>query len=124
MTDERGLTRREVLAALAAGGAAALGVGALLRARDGSSDDDLPAEAAGALKALGTAVRAAHPDLLDDPAAVADLDVDDVGADPLGALTAARPRIEADYAEGAVLDVQGWVLSRTECVIAAIAAPA
>lgn len=126
MTDDAGLTRRQALALLAGGGVAALGVGALVRSRDDDPTGDDPAappvDAADALVALGAAVLAAHPTLLADPVAIDGIDPAEVQADPVAALVAARDRIEADYADGTVLDVQGWVLSRTECAIAALAA--
>lgn len=124
MTDDAGLTRRQALALLAGGGVAALGVGALVRSRDDDPTGDDPAappvDAADAL-ALGAAVLAAHPTLLADPVAIDGIDPAEVQADPVAALVA-RDRIEADYADGTVLDVQGWVLSRTECAVAALAA--
>jgi hypothetical protein len=61
---------------------------------------------------LVAAVRSSHPDL----AAALDDDLD-----PGHVKDAVRHRIELDFASGAVVTVDGWVISLTEARIAALA---
>lgn len=122
MSAEEALTRRQVLVLLGAGGALALGgVTALVASRDGEDGTVPDVELEPALLALGQAVLATHPTLLAEPDAlgggVTPSQVADRPGDALGALL---ERIREDHAEGRILDVDGWVLSRTECVLAAL----
>ncbi|MDZ7676291.1 MAG: hypothetical protein U5K30_14635 [Acidimicrobiales bacterium] len=71
-------------------------------------------EATPGLVAIGTRYRELHPD--DDPA--------DAGADlPAGDLAdALRAQVRADFDAGRTVDVDGWVLARTEARVAALLA--
>lgn len=131
MTHEAGVTRRQALGLLGVGGAAALlGVGAVLAGRDDGPEPDrepavAPIPLLEALVVLGTAVRATHPGLADEADEVIgpDLTAEGVREDPARALGSRRDQIAADYAAGEVLDVDGWILSRTECALAALVVP-
>lgn len=110
------LSRRTVLALLAGSG-----VGVLVGCSGGGGADDAAldldercAEVDRALRGLaiiGVRYRELHPD--DDPvAALGDLpDVDQLGR--------LAERVTADFAAGDVVDVDGWILARTEARAAA-----
>jgi hypothetical protein len=120
------ISRRTALGILG-GAAVALGAGglALLRRDGGDGDGDAPVEAPGladGLRAIGARYVALHPDDA-DPAALASAlgtSREDLVAAPGEALRARRATIEAEHAVGEIVDVDGWVLARTECRIAAL----
>lgn len=121
-----GLHRRTVLGLFAGTGLALL-VGC---SDDGSSAEALVCDAVGSgaapgatadvpagLVAIGTRYRELFPD--DDPSAVGDGLPDD---DPAAGLAALSDRVRADFESGDVVDVDGWVLARTEARAAAVLA--
>lgn len=117
MSTEEGLTRRQVLVLLGAGGALALGGLTAVGDGDGAPAEELDL----ALRALGEAVLVRHPTLLGDGGALGGaVAPDEVVARPAEALRALQGRVRDDHGEGRVLDVDGWVLSRTECYLAAL----
>jgi len=130
------ITRRQLL--IGAGGVMALTTtGALgLVACGGDEEPATPADATrpdvDGLDAIGVAYVAVTPDEdrrdavlaalgLDAPAD-ADTVVDDAALDPTTLLAARATSIRSDYATGEVVELDGWVLSRTEARIAALAA--
>jgi hypothetical protein len=76
-----------------------------------------------AVTRLGEAYRQSHPAEQDSGVLVAAIDsaltpvlggAVDASADPLQVIAALRRVVRAEYARGAVVQVQGWVLSATE----------
>lgn len=114
------LLSRRTLLGLLAGSAAGLLVGC---SDDGSPEEARVCDAVGAggeevpegLVVIGTRYRELHPD--DDPSVIgADLPPDD----PAAGLAALAQRVRADFAAGDTVDVDGWVLARTEARAAAV----
>lgn len=110
------LGRRTLLGLLAGSGLGLL-VGSC--SDGGPSSQELVCGAVGdvppGLVTIGTRYRELHPD--DDPAIVGDgLSADD----PSGSLASLRRRVQSDFESGDVVDVDGWVLARTEARAAAL----
>jgi hypothetical protein len=113
------VSRRTVLGLLAGSG-----IGLLVGCGSGPSADEracgavqasIP-EAPAGLVAIGARYRQLFPD--DDLTAVGR----DLPEEPGAALAALSERVRADFAAGDTVDVDGWVLSRTEARAAAIVA--
>lgn len=126
------MSRRQVLGLLA-GGAVALGAGGIVVLQRDADEGPAPADPAGlrdALVTIGARYLALHP----EDAALADLlaalggdggpdaDADGIVAAPGAALRARQAAIADEHATGDTADVDGWVLARTECRVAAVVA--
>ncbi len=120
-------TRRLVLAALLGGSAlVAAGIGVARVA--GDSDDggtaseptDVPADAA--LAALGQRYLREVPDERDEAVLLAALPAlgGSVPSDPAAQLAALREQIAADYAADEMVELDGWLITRTEGRAAAL----
>jgi hypothetical protein len=122
------MSRRQALGLLA-GGAVALGAGGLAMLR---RDDEEPAPTdpeglRDALVTIGARYLVLHPADAARADIVAALGTDDAGADeivaaPGAALRARQDAIAAEHAAADTADVDGWVLARSECRIAALVA--
>jgi hypothetical protein len=126
VSGRRGLSRRQALGLLA-GGAVALGAGGVTLLRREGDDGPAPTDPEGlrdALVTIGARYLALHP----EDAALADLlaalgdSADDLVAAPGAALRARQDAIAAEHVDGVTVDLDGWVLARTECRIAAVVA--
>jgi hypothetical protein len=123
---ERGVSRRTVLLGL--GGAAtaafvAVAAGVTLADRDDSSDDaggDRTTEES--VVRVGEAYRAAYPD--EDDQSLLERELPDLdgarGAELDARLRLLDERVRQDFADGDVVLVDGWLLSRTEARAAAL----
>lgn len=114
------ITRRSLLGLLAGSG-----LGLLVGCSSGPSEQEracaavtatFPQAPAG-LVVIGTRYQELYPD--DDPSQVGlDLPEDD----PDAAVAALRDRVRADFDAGEIVDVDGWVLARSEARAAAVLA--
>lgn len=119
---DEGITRRQALVAMAGGLAAAAATVAWAIQRDDSEPGPDPSAVRDALAVVGARALALHPSLAGSlPDGVSAAQARDA---PDTVLASLAGRIADDFAEGAVLDVDGWVLSRTECQLAAAVAVA
>jgi hypothetical protein len=120
--------RRRFLAVAASGGAVVLGGGlgfALLRDGDGGSPDPTgappaPPSSTAATRAVGERYLAAVPEE-SDPAELRRLlpaGID--GLPPATATAEIAAAVRSDFAEGRTVEVDGWLLSATECRLAAL----
>lgn len=122
--------RRTVLKWL--GGAAAVGAGGLVTYRAFDEGDGAPtpptttrppsASPHDALVAVGSRYLEEHPDERDQEVLLAALPAlgGEVPEHPLEGLGVLADQAAADHASGEVVELDGWVLSRTECRAAAL----
>lgn len=119
------LSRRTLLGLVAGSSLGLLVGGCSLIGGDesGLSCDDLDGvyEASAGLVAIGTRYRELYPD--DDPGAAADaLALDEADGQAPDLAEALAGQVRADFDADDVVDVDGWVLARTEARIAALLA--